>query len=558
MKLFKYLYKICGSKIIVITIVSIMSGIINTALLALINKGIFEENQSPLLLLAVFFALCVTMLASRVIAQISLIKLSQGITAELQMEVSKKTISAPLQKIESIGAARIMSVVTGDINLITNTLLVVPLLIMQLAIIIGSMFYLAYLSTSLFAVLLIAIVFGVVLNIKVTKSAKSNMSSAREQQDLLFKNLRELTDGVKELKLNQHRSNYFINTILFNIVDKIRINRITGRNRYVVAQTWGQGIIYMFLGLLVFAWPLLYANSGASVSAVDAIQNNTAAIVGSYITVILFSIGPLTNLLSKIPTLSQADISLNKIEELVEELSVYPLQDNLIANTPPVQTWHSLRIRNMQYQHKASNGKGFALGPVNLEFRPGEIIFFVGPNGSGKSTLAKLLVGLYEPGSGKIELDGETIDEKNRHWYRQHFSSVFSDYHLFEQLMGIENLEEREAEIESFLTMFNLKDSVQVDGQAFSTTMLSSGQRRRLAMLSAYLEDRPFYLFDEWAADQDPEFRALFYRDVLSQLKKRGKTIFVISHDNAYFDIADRTFNINQGELEPSKKMCSN
>jgi putative ATP-binding cassette transporter len=83
-----------------------------------------------------------------------------------------------------------------------------------------------------------------------------------------------------------------------------------------------------------------------------------------------------------------------------------------------------------------------------------------------------------------------------------------------------------------------------------STTALSQGQRKRLALLTAYLEDRPIYLFDEWASDQDPFFRDIFYKQLLPELKRRGKTVFVISHDDRYFDIADRAIKLDYGKVE--------
>ena len=83
----------------------------------------------------------------------------------------------------------------------------------------------------------------------------------------------------------------------------------------------------------------------------------------------------------------------------------------------------------------------------------------------------------------------------------------------------------------------------------FSTTHLSHGQRQRLALLGAYLEDRPIYVFDEWAANQEPQFRNIFYRQILPELKARGKLAVVISHDDRYFDVADRLIRLTSGVL---------
>ena len=68
-------------------------------------------------------------------------------------------------------------------------------------------------------------------------------------------------------------------------------------------------------------------------------------------------------------------------------------------------------------------------------------------------------------------------------------------------------------------------------------------------MVVAYLEQRPFLVFDEWAADQDPVFKEVFYRQLLPELKAAGKTVFVISHDDKYFDCADKLLRMEHGQL---------
>src|SRR5207249_2754344 len=159
------------------------------------------------------------------------------------------------------------------------------------------------------------------------------------------------------------------------------------------------------------------------------------------------------------------------------------------------------------------------------------VVFLIGGNGSGKTTLAKLLMGLYPPESGAIYLDSQPITDSSREAYRQLFSVVFSDFYLFEQLIGLVS-PGLDARARDYLVQLQLDRKVQVEHGILSTTALSQGQRKRLALLTAYLENRPFYIFDEWAADQDPVFKELFYTKILSDLKARGKTVLVITHDD--------------------------
>ncbi|MEH2104174.1 MAG: ATP-binding cassette domain-containing protein, partial [Nostoc sp.] len=194
--------------------------------------------------------------------------------------------------------------------------------------------------------------------------------------------------------------------------------------------------------------------------------------------------------------------------------------------------------------------KGFLLGPISLTLQPGQITYIVGGNGSGKSTLAKLITGLYPPKNGSIYLDGVLITDENREWYRQHFSAIFSDFYLFDSCLGF-NHPNLDREVESYLRQLQLDHKVQVRDGVLSTTNLSQGQRKRLALLTAYLEDRPIYLFDEWASDQEPHFRDLFYRQSLVKLKERGKAVIVITHDDRYFHLADQIIKLDYGKVQP-------
>lgn len=101
----------------------------------------------------------------------------------------------------------------------------------------------------------------------------------------------------------------------------------------------------------------------------------------------------------------------------------------------------------------------------------------------------------------------------------------------------------------ALLAKLHLQHKVQVRGGAFTTRALSQGQRKRLALVVAYLEDRPFLVFDEWAADQDPVFKEVFYLELLPELKARGKAVLVISHDDRYFHLADRLIRMEDGQV---------
>jgi putative ATP-binding cassette transporter len=233
--------------------------------------------------------------------------------------------------------------------------------------------------------------------------------------------------------------------------------------------------------------------------------------------------------------------------------------DARLAEYLPTMLKQSICLEGVTYRYTSTDGdEGFAVGPVDLTIHAGELLFVIGGNGSGKTTFAKVLCGLYAQQEGGIMLDGVPIIDGNRSWYSQHFGTVFSDSYLFDKLYGAEGLPQDDQVVAAYLKELHLQDKVSVSAGRFSTTSLSQGQRKRLALVTAYMEDRPIYLFDEWAADQDPEFRDFFYHRILPQLKAKGKTVIVISHDDRYYHVADRVVKFENGRLlqeQPEKQL---
>jgi putative pyoverdin transport system ATP-binding/permease protein len=171
----------------------------------------------------------------------------------------------------------------------------------------------------------------------------------------------------------------------------------------------------------------------------------------------------------------------------------------------------------------------------------------VGDNGSGKTTLVKLILGLFEPTAGRLSVGGVEVSGHNRDDYRQLFSAVLTDYHLFEDVMPGQS--PTGSEVTGHLQHLGLQGKVAIDGMRFSTLALSTGQRKRMALIHAFVDKRPIAVFDEWTADQDPAFRHLFHAEILPRMKAEGCTIIVISHDERYFDTADRIIHMSGGQI---------
>ena len=106
-----------------------------------------------------------------------------------------------------------------------------------------------------------------------------------------------------------------------------------------------------------------------------------------------------------------------------------------------------------------------------------------------------------------------------------------------------------EALAELWLEKLGLQGKVSIENNQLSTLDLSQGQQKRVALLLALAARRDILFLDEWAAEQDPQFRRYFYRELLPWFRAQGKTLMIISHDDDYFDVADRVLEMHQGQL---------
>src|SRR5438876_5652583 len=339
---------------------------------------------------------------------------------------------------------------------------------------------------------------------------------------------------MKELKLHAARREAFLSERIEATTEDSRRRALAATQHYVVAETWTQILFYGLLGGLLFTAP--------------AAKGLNAETVSGYFLATLYMVGPVWAIIKSWPILARSRIELEKVRELGVSLAAANGESQTPVRLEPPCEWQRLDFDGVTFSYPADvDGQAFVLGPLDVTLRRGEIVFLVGGNGSGKSTFVKVLTGLYSPQVGAIRLDGLPITDKNREWYCQHFSAVFSDFYLFDSLLGLGGAD-LDARAHRYLVDLELDAKIKIRDGGFSTTALSQGQRKRLALLTAFLEDRPVYVFDEWAADQDAHYREIFYTRLLCDLKARGKTILVISHDDRYYHLADRLVKLEYGK----------
>ena len=509
-----------------------LSGAGSALLLASINKAISHPNQNTHQLLLSFIGLAIITLISGSGSQILLAQLSQQAIYKMRLQLSHSILACPLRRLEELGANRILATLTDDIDAISNTVLNIPFMCVSGALVIGCLGYLAWLSWGVFLTTLAVLGVAIALIQLMLNHVYTLLRLARNQQDLLFKHFRSITDGIKELKLHTPRRNVFLNEDLKITAATFRDYEVRAESIAAVTTNFSSLLFFGILGVLVFGLPQL--------------THITTPVLSAYVLTITYLARPIESIMSVLPALSRGDVALKKIEELGLSLASQAEPANAaILSSPLFQ--HQIDLLDISHTYHTEQEGQFTLGPMSLSFQPGELVFIVGGNGSGKSTLAKLIVGLYAPESGTMRWDGKTLTDGDLSAYRQLFSAVFSDFYLFERLLGIQ-LENLDNQAQQYLQKLQLEHKVRVSEGVLSTLELSQGQRKRLALLTAYLEDRPIYLFDEWASDQDPFFREIFYKQLLLELKQQGKTVLVISHDDRYFHLADQLIKLEYGQ----------
>lgn len=515
---------------------ALLSGVCNVGLMSMVTRVLGQVASPAEWMLWAFLALAAGRLMANFFAQIMLAHYSQGNCVNLRRDLVRKILAVPLRQLEEIGAPRLMVALTEDVITLTEAMMIVPTFAVNISILLCGAVYLAWLSWSVLLGVGVFIILGAIGYRILIRSGFKRLFLARDEQDRLYKHFRELTEGMKELKLHRERRGAFFSESIHGCTERYRKHAIGAEMRFIVAHNWRDLLFFSVVGGILFYLP--------------GVSHVPPQAMTGYVVAMLYMMGPLSGVLSSLSLFGRASAALAKVEELGVSLAARAGEERMIEPMSPVKVFKKIELVDIQHTYwREKEDESFTLGPIRLAFTPGEIVYLVGGNGSGKSSLAKVITGLYPPKAGTIRLDGRPVDDTNRDDYRQLFSAVFADFYLFDNLLGTPS-PELDAQARQYLSLLHLEHKVNVKNGVLSTTQLSQGQRKRLALLNAYLEDRPFYLFDEWASDQDPLFKDIFYNQLLPDLKSRNKTVLAITHDDRYFHLADRIIKLDYGRIE--------
>ncbi len=536
MRLLRHVFERARTTLVVASLANLLNAAASAALLKWIHSMLSPNVTSSSLAPITFSLVLVVIFASGLCAQLALIRMAARAAYDVRIWLAHRILALPLAHLERLGSERIYACLTQDVLTLSNAWTGLPIVAFHVAVLAGGCLYLIWLSWSLFALLVATLMLGLVSYQRLAKRGRTRMGAMREAQDVLHKHFDALVHGAKELRSSARRAHQLMRLDLEPDARQLRELHTSAFTSWAIGNNWGNVLTLAAVGV-VFAYTKWIGGDHAS------------ELLG-FVIAVLFLRAHIGAALGALPALAQGDVALRKIDALglgtpeVESSDLNPIAPRAPCSDDPAPAWRTLSLAGVSYGYGA-DGEGFELGPVDLSLNRGELIFVTGGNGSGKSTFVRVLAGLYAPKHGEIRLDGVPVDTGTEA-YRSRFNVLFADYHAFARLTTRTDADvEREAS--GHFEALGLARKLDPRAEHQPTHALSSGERRRLALVSAYLEGGEIYVFDEWAADQDPHYRAAFYHEMLPALRARGVTVIVVTHDDRYFDCADRLLQFEEG-----------
>ncbi|CDG80820.1 cyclic peptide export ABC transporter [Janthinobacterium agaricidamnosum] len=508
-----------------------ISGITSAGVLASVNYAAKEISKGKPTTAAFFIFLALVtlnVLSSRFVIRVTTSEV-EHVVHRLRLRLTGKLRDAQLNTLEKLGPGVLYAAIGKDTQTLSQLASVLTNAAQSVVLIFFGAMYLAWLSPMALAVAAGFVALAVGMYLLQSRKLNQALSDSGRLENRLFDRVSDFVDGFKETRMNRGRSDELYGHFAEESEAAAR-SRISAMTALGSIMAFAQTTLFLLVGTMVFVVPVLSSDFSSQV-----VQTAT---------VVLFLFGPISAVVGSVPAMASADMAARSLGEVEAALGSGARDTHHGAVLP----FDTLDMRNIVYTHHDGAGRNaFKLGPIDFTLRRGETVFITGGNGSGKTTFLKILTGLYRPDGGAISLDGLELAPTDGQAYRELFSVVFNDPHLFRRLYGL-SPEARER-VPALLQRLEMVGKVQLIDDSFDTLDLSSGQRKRLALLVALLEEKPILILDEWAADQDPVFRMKFYRELLPEFKAAGKTIVAITHDDAYFDVADRRIALNYGSI---------
>lgn len=525
-----------GAEIPKLMILAVLGGASNALIMALVNtaaSGPAEERLSQFIRIAVAtatYAYCLRRTNRRVA------EIIESAVQKIRLDLIDKLARAQLQALESIGTSLVYDRLTENVATISGAVGAIVAVMQSICVLVFATAYILVISPTSFVLLGIIIGLGIMMWAAKNEEMKHQLEWGASRRVNFLDQLTDLLRGFKELQLGRKRWQE-IRKDLNGTAEELRAVGIAESDMQTDNMIFSSCILFAMLAAVVFVLP----------EHTKIESSELTSLVGA----VLFFWAPMLGVVTGMPSYIRSNVALASIDDL--EKKIANATNEHVGPEKVVDPWHgkftSIQLNDVRYAYPPDEeGRRFEIGPMNLSIAAGEVIFLVGGNGSGKSTLVKILTGLYTASGGQLKIDGFELTNENRPVYREMYAAIFADFHLFSRLYGLLDADEELAR--KLLKQMQIDNKTSFEKGRFTNRNLSTGQRKRLAMVVAMLEDRPVFLFDEWAADQDPEFREYFYKELIPMLKQRGKTVFAVSHDSSYFDCADRVITLEYGRVK--------
>ena len=509
-------------------------GISTTGLLALINNAAADVAAGHSITWQYFVFIFAVLFFAVVIRQSNKenIVSTQLAMHKFKMRIMAQVLRSDLHKIDEIGRPWILQALVRDTQTVSQAILTLVTTCQSASILLFMTLYLAVESLTAFFIVFLASCLIFIVMTKSLMMANKKVASAWHEEGLSLEIFSDFLNGYKEIKMNSQRARSISEEMVYSS-RRAQQMKSDAMIAMVNSSNNTQVCFYIIIGITIFIVPILSPGFSEHVLAST--------------TTIMFLVGSLGGVVAGIPNISQANASAEELFSVESRLkNVKTAADEV---NPVYGEVKSIALQNICYQYGIDklSEESFSLGPISYQFNSSNIYFIRGNNGSGKSTLMRILVGLYQPSHGEILVNGKLVEQPASSSYRDLFAVVFSDFYLFKKLYGIYRASD--ADIEEAVTLLKMQEKISIENGHISTVNLSTGQRKRIALIVALLEKAQFIVLDEWASDQDPEFRKYFYEYILPNLREAGKTIIAITHDDQYYELADHVLIIDQGQL---------
>lgn len=463
---------------------------------------------------------------------LKIIDLSQKIFWSLRKQILGLVLNSNYQQL-SRRKNRIQVAIVSDVGILTDASINIINFFTASIMAITCLIYQASISLFLFSITAVVAMIGVSVYYLSSKRNIRNFEIVRKLENNFFENYKAIIDGFKEIYMEPKKGKFIYEHKVMVIANETYKKNTIALTGFLNNSITGQILFYILISSI-----LLFFSVTLKIKTNDIV---------SFVFTLIYLFGSIETIMVLLPGLMRARVSYSHLMDLKSELEEGVKSNSHVtaASLSEIEFEH-LKIRNLEFSYDEDNN-AFGIGPIDLDIQKGEVIFLYGGNGSGKTTLVHTILGLCIPTSGEIRLNDILVDNDSYNSYRRIFAVVFSDFYLFNEIIGIDELNIEKWNY--YLKLFEMENKVELFDRSFSTTNLSTGQRKRLALINALLEEKPILVIDEWAADQDPYFRKKFYTQIIPILKKEGITIISITHDDKYYHCADKLYRMDFGKL---------